>query len=103
MIEVGQLILTLNGEDSPYTVSGKAKGTEQIMGLVLSTTTTEDSVLTLRNPSGNATALTITPLSGGTRPVSYHLLITKILKKADLFRLFIIILYLHINYKKSFF
>lgn len=49
-------------------------GTEKIMGLVL-VTTTEDSILTLRNPSGNASALTITPLAGGTRPVSAHLVI----------------------------
>lgn len=29
-------------------------------------------------PSGNASALTITPVAGGTRPVSAHLVITKI-------------------------
>lgn len=27
----------------------------------------------LRNPSDNSTALTITPLAGGTQPVSAHL------------------------------
>lgn len=35
-------------------------------------------VLTVRNPAGNAAALTITPLAGGTRPVSAHLVITQI-------------------------
>ena len=32
----------------------------------------------VRNPAGNAAALTITHLAGGTRPVSAHLLITQI-------------------------
>ncbi|MBQ8350977.1 MAG: hypothetical protein IJY20_02900 [Clostridia bacterium] len=42
------------------------------------TTTTVNSILTVRNPAGNAAALTITPLAGGTRPVSAHLIITQI-------------------------
>ncbi|MBD0384680.1 collagen-like protein [Paenibacillus sp. WST5] len=61
--EPGQLILTLNGADLAYTVVGRATGTSQ---------------LTVRNPAGNAAALTITPLAGGTRPVSAHLVITQI-------------------------
>ncbi|MBQ7820948.1 MAG: collagen-like protein [Clostridia bacterium] len=76
--EAGQLILTLNGEDLPYTVAGRATGTSQIVGMALVTTTAVDSVLTVRNPAGNAAALTITPLAGGTRPVSAHLVITQI-------------------------
>jgi len=31
-----------------------------------------------RGPAGNAAALTITPLAGGTRPISAHLVITQI-------------------------
>ena len=42
------------------------------------TTTSANSILTVRNPAGNSTALTITPLSDGTRPVSAHLVITQI-------------------------
>jgi hypothetical protein len=76
--EAGQLTLTLNGADLAYTVIGRATGTSQIAGLALVTTTTVNSVLTVRNPAGNSTALTITPLAGGTRPVSAHLLITRI-------------------------
>ncbi|MBO5326944.1 MAG: collagen-like protein [Clostridia bacterium] len=76
--EAGQLILTLNGEDLPETVVGRATGTSQITGLSLVTTTTVNSVLTVRNPAGNAAALTITPLAGGTRPVSAHLVITQL-------------------------
>jgi hypothetical protein len=76
--EAGQLTLTLNGSDLAYTVIGRATGTSQIVGLSLVTTTAANSLLTVRNPAGNSTALTITPLAGGTRPVSAHLLITRI-------------------------
>lgn len=54
------------------------KGTSQIVGMAIVTTTTINSILTVRNPAGNAAALTITPLAGGTRPVSAHLVITQI-------------------------
>jgi hypothetical protein len=76
--EAGQLIITLNGADLAYTVVGRATGTSQIVGIALVTTTLVNSILTVRNPAGNSTALTITPLAGGTRPVSAHLTITQI-------------------------
>ena len=76
--EAGQLILTLNGADLAYTVVGRATGTSQIVGMALVQTTVINSILTVRNPAGNATALTITPLAGGTRPVSAHLVITRL-------------------------
>jgi len=76
--EAGQLILTLNGEDLPYTVVGRATGTSQIVGIALVETTAVNAVLTVRNPAGTADALTITPLAGGTRPVSAHLTITQL-------------------------
>lgn len=55
-----------------------ATGTSQIVGMAVVTTTATNSVLTVRNPAGNAAALTITPLAGGTRLVSAHLVITQI-------------------------
>ena len=76
--EAGQLILTLNGADLEYTVVGRATGASQIIGMAIVSTTVINSILTVRNPSGNATALSITPLAGGTRPVSAHLLIIQI-------------------------
>ncbi|SFE62199.1 Collagen triple helix repeat-containing protein [Paenibacillus algorifonticola] len=76
--EAGQLILTLNGADLAYTVVGRATGTSQIVGMALVQTTLINSVLTVRNPAGNSTALTITPLAGGTRPDSAHLVIMQI-------------------------
>jgi hypothetical protein len=76
--EAGQLILTLNGADLAYTVVGRATGTSQIVGIALVQTTIFNSILTVRNPAGNSTALTITPLAGGTSPASAHLVITRI-------------------------
>jgi len=76
--EAGQLILTLNGADLPYTVAGRATGVSQIVGMAIVETTVTDSVLTVRNPEGTASALTITPLAGGTRPVSAQLVILRL-------------------------
>ena len=76
--EPGQLILTLNGADLAYTVAGRATGTSQIVGMAIVETTTANSVLTVRNPDGTAEALTLTPLAGGIRPVSAHLVITQL-------------------------
>ena len=76
--EAGQLILTLNGEDLAYTVSGRATGSSQIIGMTIVETTEVNSILTVRNPEGTADALTITPLAGGTRPVSAHLVIIQL-------------------------
>lgn len=79
--EPGQLILTLDGADLAYTVTGRATGTTYITTTTLVQTTIVNQVLTVRNPAGNSTALTVTPLAGGTRPVSATLLID--LVKAD--------------------
>lgn len=76
--EGGQLILTLNGTDLPYTVAGREAGAAQIVGIALVTTTAANSVLTVRNPEGTAPPLTLTPSAGGTRPVSAHLVILQL-------------------------
>lgn len=76
--EAGQLGLTINGAELDYTIVGRATGSNQIVGVALVETTLVNSVLTVRNPAGNTTALTITPLAGGTSPVSAHLVITQI-------------------------
>lgn len=76
--EAGQLIVTLNGTDLAYTVVGRATGTTAITGESLVQTTVADSVLTVVNPAGNSTALTITPLAGGTRPVAATLIIEQL-------------------------
>ena len=76
--EPGQLVLTLNGAELPYTVVGRATGTSQIVGMALLNTTVATSVLTVRNPASAPTALTLTPNAGGTEPASAHLVILQI-------------------------
>jgi hypothetical protein len=76
--EAGQLELTLNSNPLPYTVYGRATGTSQIAGEALVTTTAVNSVVSVINPSGNATALTITPLAGGAQPVAASLVIEQL-------------------------
>lgn len=76
--EPGQLLINVNSTDLGYTVVGRATGTSQIVGLALVETTGVNSVLSIRNPSGNTPALTITPVAGGTRSVSAHLIIKQI-------------------------
>ena len=76
--EAGQLVLSLNGTELTYTVVGRATGTSQIAGMYLVTTSSVNSLLTVRNPLGNPVALTMTPVAGGSQAVSAHLLITQI-------------------------
>jgi hypothetical protein len=79
--EAGQLVLTLDSGagavEQSYTVVGRATGTSQIVGMALVQTTVSNSILTVRNPASESTALTITPLAGGSDPVSAHLVITR--------------------------
>jgi hypothetical protein len=74
----GQLALTLNGAELPYTVVGRATGTSQIAGDSLVQTTVVNSVLTLENPSADAIGLTLTPTAGGVDPVSASLVIKRV-------------------------
>ena len=74
----GQLDLTLNGEELPYTVFGQNAGASQIVGMALVETTAADSALTVRNPEGTDGPLTLTPTAGGTEPVSAQLIITQL-------------------------
>lgn len=76
--EAGQLVLGLDGVEQPQTVVGRSAGSSQIVGDVLIQTTAVGTVLTVRNPSGNAVALTVTPLAGGTQPVTGSLVIKRI-------------------------
>lgn len=81
--EPGQLQVytgtTLGGQTGdPITVVGRATGTSQIVGHTYIHTTTPNSFVSIRNPSGNTPALTITPLAGGTHAVSANLLIRRL-------------------------
>ncbi len=76
--EGGQLILAVNGTELQYTRAGRATGTSQIIGTFLVTVNSPSSTLEVRNPSGNSTALTITPNAGGSGAASAHLVVTKL-------------------------
>jgi hypothetical protein len=76
--EAGQLALNLDGNELGYTVFGRATGASQIVGEALVTTTGSNSTLSVVNPTGNSTALTITPLAGGTHPVATSLVIQRL-------------------------
>lgn len=76
--EAGQLLITLNNTELDYTVAGRATGTSQIYQTSIITTTSSSSLLSIINPESEAAALTISPLAGGTEPISAHLVIIKL-------------------------
>lgn len=80
--EAGQLVVALDSgsgdAEQAYTVVGRATGTSQIVGICLVTTSVANTIISIKNPTGESTALTITPLAGGTNPVSAHLTITRL-------------------------
>ena len=75
--EPGQLMLRVNGSEVPGLLVGRSTGTLQLVGTSLLTLAVGDHVEVI-NPSENSTALTITPVAGGTHSVSAHLVFTKI-------------------------
>jgi hypothetical protein len=76
--EAGQLELWLGSSIIPGTTVGRATGTSQLVGSTLIATSVINSILSVRNPSGNPSALTITPLAGGASAVSATLTIKKL-------------------------
>ncbi len=68
----------LNAGQDATTIVGRATGTSQIVGICLVRTTLPNSVLSVCNPLGSPIALTMTPVAGGTNPVSAHLVITRL-------------------------
>lgn len=76
--EPGQLQLAIGGVGLPHTLVGRAAGTTQLVGNTIITTSVPNSILSLINPPGNSTALTITPIAGGASSVSATLTIKKL-------------------------
>ncbi len=62
----------------PNTLVGRATGTSQIVGHTMINTILPNSLLSIINPSGNSTALTVTTIAGGTHAVTANLVITRI-------------------------
>jgi hypothetical protein len=73
--EAGQLVMVLNGAELAYTVVGRATGTSQLVGMSLITTTLPGSILSINNVAGAPSALTVTPVAGGSNPVSANIII----------------------------
>jgi hypothetical protein len=76
--EPGQLQLLLDATPLAPTVVGRATGTNQMSGSTLITTTLVNQHLAVINPAGNSTALTMTPIAGGTHAVSATLTIRQL-------------------------
>ncbi len=74
--ESGQLALNINGVVDPTTVVGRSTGTDQFIGQSLVTTSVPNTTLQVINDGGSA--LTLTPIAGGTHSVSAHVLIIRI-------------------------
>lgn len=77
--EPGQLVAVLNNTELPYTVIGRSTGTTQLVCMTIINTTLPDSILSINNVAANATALTITPNSGGNNPVSANIIVKQYL------------------------
>lgn len=73
-----QSVLALNGAELPSTVVGRVTGASELAATSLVTTTVPNSTLSVRNPAGETSAITLTPNAGGTNPVSAHLVIVRI-------------------------
>ena len=76
--QAGQLCVAIGATQNEYTVVGRATGASQIVGICLVNTTIVNSVLSIRNPLGEPTALLITPIAGGLNAVSANLVITRL-------------------------
>ena len=61
----------------PYTVIGRATGTSQLVGRSTIETTVPNTIISLRN-GASASALTITPIAGGTDSVSANIVIRQL-------------------------
>ena len=75
--EAAQLVLTLNGAELSYTVSGTGDDNSQITGVSV-ISAAENSVLTVRNPASATSSVTLTPNAGGNSPVSAHLTVIRL-------------------------
>lgn len=76
--EAGQLQLALAGVGLPNTVVGRATGTNQIFGSTIINNLVAGQALSVINPAGNSTALTMTVIAGGTHSVSATLSIKQL-------------------------
>lgn len=75
--EAGQLVLTSNDAELPYTVVGTTDEAGELSGFTILNIVTPTTI-TVRNPINNTTNVTLTPNAGGTDPVTAHLTIVQL-------------------------
>lgn len=75
--EAAQLVLTVDGTELSYTVSGTDSPLSQITGLSV-ISAGENSVLTVSNPASATASVSLTPSAGGASAVSAHLTIIRL-------------------------
>ena len=75
--EAGQVVLTLDGTELPYTLVGRDSGGAQIIGNSI-ITADANSTLTVRNPATGVESLLLTPAAGGTTAVTAQLVILRL-------------------------
>ncbi len=77
-----QLVLSLNSGagfvEIANSVVGRATGTSQVSGSRIVRTLSTNNIIALHNPTTASTALTITPIAGGSSNVSASFIITQI-------------------------
>lgn len=73
-----QVLIAINGTEIPNSVVGREANNSQLVGINLIQTSVVDSVLEIRNPLGALNPIIVTPIAGGFRPVSCHLIIKRI-------------------------
>jgi len=74
--EAGQLGILLNR--TLLTVSGRSAGNSQIVGSCIAIMPIANSVVSIVNPTGNSSALTVTTNAGGFQAAYAHLIITQL-------------------------
>ena len=75
--EVGQLVLTANDAELPYTVVGTSDESGELVGFTI-INIVAPTTITVRNPTNSTTNITLTANAGGTDPVNAHLTIVQI-------------------------
>ena len=77
VLDARQLVLAINDTEWTYTAVGSSAASP-ITGMTIVTTTQPNSVLSVRNPSGNPAGIRLATSTGGNLPVSAHLVIVQI-------------------------
>lgn len=70
-----QLVITLNDEEVEYTIVGKDNKSTQLVGMSIVVTTSDNTILTIRNPSDSNNSFSLISPSCEKCPRTAHLII----------------------------